>query len=228
MPPPRRIGSTARPSIPDDIAALTLNAEDIADDAAFSEVSVDGARLPQLHASHLAFANARLTKVSLAESRLPRFNTSDVEFSDCNLSNARVTDSAFRSVLFSQAKLTGIHVAASTFIDVEFRNCRLELASFDKVTFKNVTFRDCLIREGDFSGVVFERVLFVDCDLSRATFSRVRAANSELRRSTMTGLRGLAQLRGIAMEPNDILANAELFAAELGIGIAQSPDRIED
>jgi hypothetical protein len=36
----------------------------------------------------------------------------------------------------------------------------------------------------------------------------------------LRGLRGIADLRGIAMEWNDIVDNADLFATEAGIRIA--------
>jgi uncharacterized protein YjbI with pentapeptide repeats len=120
-------------------------------------------------------------------------------------------------VLLENCKLTGIQVGNTSFVDVEFRNCRLEMASFNKVTFNRAIFRDCQIREGDFAETLFDRVSFIDCDLTRATFARMRLKDSEMRRPVLTGLRGLGQLRGIAMESNDILAHSELFAAELGI-----------
>lgn len=224
MPPPRRIGSNARPSIPATIVERPLHVDDLVDDAAFAELSLSAREPLRVHASRVQFAGARLTKLDFAESRLSHLDAADAEFAECNLSNVRAEHATFRRVLFSQNKLTGIHVSASTFFDVEFAHCRLELASFEKVTFKHVTFRGCRIRESDFSATVFDRVRFVDCDLSRATFTRIRGEHSEMRRSILTGLKGIAQLRGIAMEPNDILAGAELFAAELGIGIATVPD----
>jgi uncharacterized protein YjbI with pentapeptide repeats len=89
------------------------------------------------------------------------------------------------------------------------------------VKFKRVTFAACQIREADFSKVAFDRVSFVDCDLTRASFARATVMRSEMHRCTLTGLRGLAELRGFTMRYEDILEHAGLFAAELGIGVEQ-------
>jgi hypothetical protein len=48
----------------------------------------------------------------------------------------------------------------------------------------------------------------------------MRVERSEMRNCKLTELKGLAELRGVAMEWNDILAHADVFASALGIGIA--------
>jgi uncharacterized protein YjbI with pentapeptide repeats len=224
MAAPRQGRTISRPSIPGEIIALTVQRDDFVDDAAFSSVAIGGAQLAEVRAQNVQAANSRFSKVNLAESHLARFDAADVEFLECNLSNARLGDSSLRCVLFTNCKLTGIQVSNTSFADVEFRNCRLEMASFNKVKFNRAIFRDCQIREGDFTETLFDRASFIDCDLTRATFTRMRLKDSEMRRSVLTGLRGLGQLRGIAMQPNDILAHSELFAAELGIRILPIDD----
>jgi uncharacterized protein YjbI with pentapeptide repeats len=217
-------GSVVRPSIPEELTATTLGPDELFDDACFTDLALAGAEPVYAVAANVQFLASRITKVSLAESELSRFDAADVEFHDCNLSNVRFTDASFRRVLLSQCKLTGVQTKASNFSDVEFRNCRLEFASFEKAKFNRVTFRGCRLRDAAFFDASFENVRFADCDFVGATFTRVRAKNSEMRRSLLTGVRGLGELRGIAMERGDILANAELFAAALGILVLTEPD----
>jgi uncharacterized protein YjbI with pentapeptide repeats len=131
----------------------------------------------------------------------------------------RADDVAFRRVDISQSKLTGVQLVSGSLGNVAFADSLLDFARFDSCTFKNVTFLRCQIRDADFLHATFEDVAFVECDLARTTFDRIRIKSSEMHRCTMTGLRGLAQLRGIAMEWNDVLEHAELFAGELGIQI---------
>ena len=60
--------------------------------------------------------------------------------------------------------------------------------------------------------VVFER-----CDLREATFTGARLKRVELRGCRLAGLRGVEALKGSRMPWNDVLENAPLFAAALGI-----------
>jgi uncharacterized protein YjbI with pentapeptide repeats len=62
-------------------------------------------------------------------------------------------------------------------------------------------------------------VLFENCELRQATFSGIRLKRVELRGCDLTGLRGVEALRGARMPWNDMLENAPLFAAALGLEI---------
>jgi len=207
------------PRIPNALEPLTLDADDMLDEPAFTDVAVTGSQLAGTHAQALAFTRMRLAKVNLSESRLPRFDISDVTFTDCNLSNLRTDEFSFRRAAIAQSKLTGIHFVSGTLGNTAFVDSMLDFARFDNVKFKNVSFLRCQIRDADFLNGSFEDVAFVECDLSRSTFARLRIGASQMRGCRMTGLRGLNQLKGITMAWNDILENAELFAAELGIQI---------
>jgi uncharacterized protein YjbI with pentapeptide repeats len=218
--PQNRPGAIAEPKIPTTLAQFVLESGDELEE--LERVSIEGAALGGVDVQSWLLAESRLTKVDLTESRLARLQVTDVEFEACNFSNAKMPGAAYRRVLVSRSKLSGVQIDAGTFTDVEFRGCRFDFASFSGVKFRQVAFRDCLLREADFSNVSLERVQFIDCDLTRATLSRMRIDTSEMRRCTLTELRQAGELRGIAMDWNDILENAALFASELGI-IATQP-----
>jgi uncharacterized protein YjbI with pentapeptide repeats len=202
---------------------LELTIADLLDDPLIVDAEVTGAQLAVADATGFEITQSRLSAVDLSDSTLPRLQISDATFTDCNLANARTREFSARRSAFVRGKLTGMHAIDGTLSDVEFSNVRLDLAQFTRVTLTRVVFQSCVLREVDFSNVTFDQARFIDCDLSRATFERMRVTNSELRGCTLTGLRGLAQLKGVAMEWNDIVGNAELLAAELGIAIA--PER---
>ena len=218
MPPPDRIGSTSEPRVPDELVEAMLDADDMADE--LSEVSIRGSQVVGIVAKGLVLTQSRLAKVNFEESQLGRFHATDVAFDACNLSNVKLPDASFARVLFSQSKLSGLQVTKGSYVDVEFSGCRTEFTSFAQAKLKHVTFTDCRLSEADFSETTLDRVLFVDCDLSRATFARMRVERSEFRNCKLTELKGLAELRGAAMEWNDILTHADVFASALGIGIA--------
>jgi uncharacterized protein YjbI with pentapeptide repeats len=63
------------------------------------------------------------------------------------------------------------------------------------------------------------RPCFHDCDLTRADFRGARMQHCEFRRSDLTGLEGVENLRGAAMEWSDIIAMTGALAAALGIEV---------
>ena len=73
------------------------------------------------------------------------------------------------------------------------------------------------LREAEFHDCQFESVQWLDCDLGRASFHQDRFVSSEFRRCLMAGFRGLSNLRGAAMELDDMLVLADALALELGI-----------
>ena len=98
-----------------------------------------------------------------------------------------------------------MQIVGGSLSDVESRIARLDFASFGPVKLKRVAFRrGCQMREADFSQTALDRVLFAECDLTRATFSRTQIVRCEMRRCDLSGLRGLGELRGVAMERNDL------------------------
>ena len=73
--------------------------------------------------------------------------------------------------------------------------------------------------ECDLNGATLKDVLFERCELRAATFSNCRLERVDLRGCDLAGVRGADALRGARMPWNDILDNAALFAAVVGIEI---------
>ena len=80
-----------------------------------------------------------------------------------------------------------------------FRDCRMSECDFYEASLKDVTFERCELRGARFSGATIERVDLSACDLAGAS--------------------GVDALRGARMSWDDVLANAPVFAAALGIEI---------
>jgi uncharacterized protein YjbI with pentapeptide repeats len=75
--------------------------------------------------------------------------------------------------------------------------------------------------ECDFHGAVLKDVVFERCELREAIFSTVRLERVEFRGCDLTALSGADALRGARMPWNDVLANAPLFAAVVGIEVVE-------
>jgi uncharacterized protein YjbI with pentapeptide repeats len=118
--------------------------------------------------------------------------------------------------------MTGITLPQATLRDLTLRDCRIDLASFGFSRLERVTFEDCLLQQSDFLDAQLDGVRFYRCDLTRADFRGARLKRCEFRHSNLTGLEGVANLRGAAMEWPDVVAMAGTWAAALGIEILDS------
>lgn len=132
-------------------------------------------------------------------------------------SNLRVLRLSLRRVELRLCRLTGTELAESMLEDVTFRECRLDFAGLRFAKLERVVFSDCRMADCDFGGAMLEDVLFERCELREADFSAAKAKRVELRGCDLEGLRGVESLRGVRMPWNDVLQNAPLFAAALGI-----------
>ncbi len=103
------------------------------------------------------------------------------------------------------SRLTGIHLPEAVLRDVTVRYCRVDLASFGLSRLTRVTFEDCILTQTDFLDAQLEAVRFYCCDLKQADFRGARMQRCEFRRSDLTGLQGVENLRGSAMEWPDIV-----------------------
>jgi len=102
---------------------------------------------------------------------------------------------------------------------VTFRGCRLDMASFGFAQLTRVTFEDCLMAEASFLDARLECVRFHRCELTRGDFRGASLERCEFRGGDLTDLEGVTHLRGAAIDWAGIIANANLWAAALGIEI---------
>lgn len=134
-------------------------------------------------------------------------------------SNLKAPRLALRRVELRLCRLTGTELAESSLEDVTFRDCRLDYVGLRFAKLERVVFADCRMAECDLGGAKLEDVLFEGCELREADLSAVRATRLELRGCELDGLRGVEALRGARMPWNDVMQNAPLFAAALGIKV---------
>ncbi len=120
-----------------------------------------------------------------------------------------------------RCRLTGAELAQAHLSDVTFTECRLDLLGLRHATLERVVFRDCPMTECDLADASLKDVLFERCVLRRSTFTGVTVQRVELRGCDLAELRGTEGLRGARMPWNDLLDNAAVFAAALGIEIVE-------
>jgi uncharacterized protein YjbI with pentapeptide repeats len=143
----------------------------------------------------------------------------DVVVRDLDWANRSVRGLKARRAELHRCRLTGSELAEATLSDVSFVECRLDLVGLRAARLERVVFRDCRMEECDFAGAALADVLFEHCELRQASVAGARLKRVELRGCGLAGLEGVEALRGARMPWNDVLENAPLFAAALGVEI---------
>jgi uncharacterized protein YjbI with pentapeptide repeats len=195
----RPITAPQAPRLDDELEPLTLGPEQLGDSSSFEAARIAGAEL----------AGARVRGLRLV----------DVGVEGGNLANHVAPELALHRVAVSGARLTGVQWTRGTIADTAFRDCRADLATFAGTTFERVAFEGCMLAQADFREALLRSVVFDRCDLTEADLSGVRIDGCELRGCTLDGLTGAERLRGAAMPWDDVVGNAGLFAAALGIRV---------
>jgi uncharacterized protein YjbI with pentapeptide repeats len=168
---------------------------------------------------------ARLVDVDVSGARVAGLRLTDVEVEHGNLANLAAPEPSLRRVVIRGARLTGVQWPRGAIADTAFRGCRIDLATFAGTTFDRVVFEDCVLVQADFREALLRSVRFDRCDLTEADLAGVRIDRCELRGCTLDGIAGLERLRGAAMPWADVVGNAGLLAAALGIRVLDEEER---
>jgi uncharacterized protein YjbI with pentapeptide repeats len=142
-----------------------------------------------------------------------------------NLANLDAPELSLRRVSLSGVRLTGVQWPRGRIADTMFSDCLVDLASFAGTTFERVEFTRCRLGQADLREALFRSVRFDDCDLTEADLTGLRIDRCELHGCTLDGVTGLERLRGAAMPWADVVGNAALFAAALGIRVLEDEAR---
>ena len=145
----------------------------------------------------------------------------DVVASDRDWANQRSVGFSARRVEFVRCRFTGAELAEASISDARFDDCPLNLAGLRHAKLERVAFQDCPMSECDLHGAVLKDVVFERCELREAVFSTARLDRVEFRGCDLTAIAGAEALRGARMPWNDVLANAALFAAVVGIEVVE-------
>jgi uncharacterized protein YjbI with pentapeptide repeats len=185
----------------------------------WDELDLAGVVLAGHAARGAEIARSRVVDGDLSSARLQGLRIVDSELTTSNLANLMALDASMTRVAFTGCRLTGFSWPQATIEDVRFTDCLIDLAAFGFARLRRTVFEDCILRDADFRECRFEFAHFHRCDLTGAAFDGARFERSELRGCTLDDLRGVAGLRGAALEWSDVVGLAGTMASALGIGV---------
>lgn len=205
------------PRLPEQLEPAAIASAGCADGA--TEIQLAEEEFSGRSAARVRLDAVRLTRLDLSGSRFPDLRIVDAELSDCDLANVYGRGAVVSRVAIVRSRLTGIAVGEAALGDLSVRDCRVDLASFGACRLARVRFESCQLHDATFIEAELDSVRFDDCDLSRADFRGARLRRCEFRRCDLTGIEGVASLRGGAIDLPSIVGLARVWASALGIGV---------
>lgn len=212
-----RAAAPIAPDVPERLTPWT--AAEAAYEMRLDEVELRELALAGVDAAGSSVRASRLTSVDLSGACLDRTSAIDVRLERCNLANAGAAGASLVRAEISGCRMTGVTLTETLLRDVTFADCRIDLASFAGCRLQQVTFRDCDLRHTDFLEARLVSVCFEGCDLGDADLRGARLMRCELQATALAGARGIERLAGTAMPWPDIVQQAGVWAAALGIEV---------
>ncbi|WP_243742459.1 pentapeptide repeat-containing protein [Actinorugispora endophytica] len=155
---------------------------------------------------------------------LEREKVGNTGFRDVDLSSHRWTGVTLNRCRFVGARLTGLAVSGASLSDVLFEDCTFDYAVLDGVRVTgDVAFVNCSFRESVFSGSDLGGAVFDGCALG-AEFDTSRMRDADLRGSDLSGLSGLASLKGATVAEAQLRQLLDVMVGELRLTVAEADD----
>lgn len=181
----------------------------IVQDAEWSRTQVEASGITHSHLSGVTFTNSVLSK-----SRLTGDIFSGVDFSSSRWNDIKIDRCSFAGCEFLGANLTGV-----TAKDVIFEGCRFDysyLQGFRAVG--GLAFVNCSFRESTFEAARLPGSVFVSCSLAGTEFT-----GCDLRGNNLEEVRGLASLRRVIVDPDQLPQLTTAIVRDLEIELKDRP-----
>ena len=168
------------------------------------------------------FVECAFTQVSVQDAKLRRARFSDVLLRDVRLIATSLAETGWADVTFDSCVAAGVEAFAARLRRVTLRGCKLDSVNFRDAQLTDVTFENCVLKDVDFAGAALTRTAFPGCRLSGTDFSRVTLDKVDLRGAELGIIIDPPALRGAIVTTAQLLDMAPLLAASLGIVVEDS------
>ena len=196
-----------------------LEVEGLVDDSSWegSEVRGDCAAG---HATDVDISESLVRSVPFTGARVEGLQATDTVFEGCDLSGLIVERARLTRVEFRSCRLLGVVAIGAALRDVRFVDCRLDDANLRMATGERVVFESSSMRGIDLYDAELADARFLGCDLAEAQFSNVRLPGGWFEHSALGTIHGAASLRGVTIDPAQIVPLALRLFGTFGIAVA--------
>ena len=182
----------------------------------FENVDLSGHRLGGLHVSEcelmgLNLGDADLRNATISESRVRQLNAPVL----------RASCSNWRDVVIEQSRIGSAELYDSSWRGVQFIGCKLGYLNLRGADLRDVSFIDCQIDELDLGGATVTRMLVSDTTIRTLSLVKPQLQHVDLREAQLEVINGIEGLAGTTLNSIQISQLAPVFAARLGITVAE-------
>jgi uncharacterized protein YjbI with pentapeptide repeats len=208
------------PRIPDALTGMAAGDAGFADEESVHGIDLQAGVLAEGGRS-LDWEQGRATGVAMAGLSFERCHLTDLEFAGCDLSTTRFERTSWTRVALADCRASALDLSGATLHDVSMTGGRaphlnLRFAVTDRLWFNGVDLRDLDAYGADLRGARFD-----DCELTGAQVASARCEGAVFRGCRLTGLRGVAALKGATVTGTDLWSVADLLAGALGITVTR-------
>ncbi|WP_306368611.1 pentapeptide repeat-containing protein [Nocardiopsis sp. CC223A] len=147
----------------------------------------------------------------------------NTHFASVDLGSSRLVDVAVNRCRFTASWLMGVSLVRVTLTDVLFEGCQFDYSTWERVKVAgDVAFVGCSFKEAELIGSDLRGAVFDDCTLG-SRFDDTRMTGADLRGSDLSGLTGLASLRGAQVTEMQLRQLNEVMVRDLALTVAEIP-----
>jgi uncharacterized protein YjbI with pentapeptide repeats len=168
-------------------------------------------------AAHVEVIETALTGVQLTAGRLSGFRVADSRWEGVDASGLVADGASLVRVELVRCRLSGIDLGGARMTDVRFVECRMDEANLRMLRGERVTFEACDLRGAELIDARLPGASLVDCDLSGADLSGADLSGGRINGSTVDTVKGASSLRGVTIDPLQVLPLGARLLGELGI-----------
>lgn len=127
--------------------------------------------------------------------------------------------SAWRGVLLERLRIGSAELFDADLVSVHLRGCKVDDLDARSGRWTDVVLEDCIITTLDLAGARLERVTFARCRIGRLELSGTACQDVDLRSTSVERIDGLEGLRGVSIDPGQLIDLAPVLARHLGIRV---------
>jgi uncharacterized protein YjbI with pentapeptide repeats len=182
----------------------------------------EGASLRSLDLNSVRLITGQIREVRAARADFTDMRMDSVDFTACDFSSLVWADSKLSRVRFTNCKLLGAELTSLTLENVVFANCKLDYAVLAKIKATGpVVFSGCSLAEAEVESCDLSNTAFDGCSLRLTEFGRGSYQGCDLRGNDLSTVRGVSNLRRVAIGQGQVIQLAEALVTELEINFPE-------
>lgn len=173
-------------------------------------------QLRQLAVTDGDLLNGHIVEVNAERVTLNQVRIESARIDNCVLQSAQLVDCLLSRVVFTNCKILGARFSDNSWSNVIFDGCRIEYADLEAVEAAGpVVFVNTTLNDVTFTRCAFPGGAITDCDLRTVEFDGGNYDQCDLRGTDLTAARGVSNLNGALITPDQRYQLAEALVSEL-------------